>query len=504
MVKYTSSKQLSFEEFETHLGKPLDGHNRWVLLASQIPWDELATIYARSLRSDFGRPSVDARVVIGAMLIKHIKSLTDEETIEEIRENPYMQYFLGLKEFVYDRIFDPSLFVTLRKRMGLSVFDQMTDAFMKKIATVKQAKQSKNDTSKKQAPTDSTDNVKDNVSAATSCSSDKNKGLLLIDASVAPQDITYPTDLDLLNSCREHTERLIDELYQPSPGKRKPRTYRQKARQDYLASARKRKKSGKMMRKAIRKQLNYVNRNIKTIHTLLDSNLQSLTSRSLRRFWVIQEIYRQQKEMYDNRSHRISGRIVSVSQPHVRPIVRGKSGKDVEFGAKISATVVDGFAFVDRISWDAYNESADLKAQVEKYHKRYGYYPVAVLADQIYGTRANRDYLKSKGIRFSGKPLGRPAKLSKEKKRALRKEARLRNRIEGKFGEGKRKYDLDLVKAKTLTTSESWIAAVFFVMNIAHWLRVCFFASFFRWLIIQISRIFKELFYYKLQYGMNF
>ena len=504
MVKYTSSKQLSFEEFETHLGKSLDGSNRWVVLARQIPWDELAVIYARSLRSDFGRPSVDARVVIGAMLIKHMKSLTDEETIEDIRENPYLQYFLGLKEFSYDRIFDPSLFVTLRKRMGLSVFDEMTDAFMKKIETVKQAKQSKNDPSKKHEPTDTTDNVKNNVDAATSSSSDNNKGLLLIDASVAPQDIKYPTDLDLLNSCREHTERLIDELYEPAPGKRKPRTYRQKARQAYLAAARKRKKSGKMMRKAIRQQLNYINRNIKTIHKLLDSNFASLSARSLHLFWVIQEIYRQQKQMYDSRSHRISGRIVSVSQPHVRPIVRGKSGKDVEFGAKISASVVDGFAFVDRISWDAYNESVDLKAQVEKYRLRYGYYPAAVIVDQIYGTRANRDYLKSKGIRFSGKPLGRPPKLSKEAKRALRQEARLRNQIEGKFGEGKRKYDLDLVKAKTMATSESWIAAVFFVMNIAHWLRVCFFASIFRPLICHISDIFKELFAFMPRYEAEF
>ena len=428
----------------------------------------------------------------------------DEETIEDIRENPYMQYFLGLKEFSYDRVFDPSLFVTLRKRLGVAVFDQMTDAFMKKIETVKQAKQSKNDTSKKHEPTDTTDTVKDNVGAATSSSSDKNKGLLLIDASVAPQDIRYPTDLDLLNSCREHTERLIDELYEPSPGARKPRTYRKNARQDYLASARKRKKSGKMMRKAIRKQLNYVHRNIKTIHRLLDINFQSLSSRSLHRFWVIQEVYRQQKQMYDNRSHRISGRIVSVSQPHVRPIVRGKSGKDVEFGAKISASVVDGFAFVDRIRWDAYNESGDLKEQVEKYHHRYGCYPAAVLADQIYGTRANRNYLTSKGIRFSGKPLGRPPKLSQEKKKALRTEARLRNRIEGKFGEGKRKYDLDLVKAKTMATSESWIAAVFFVMNIAHWVRVCFFASIFRRFIYHISGVFKELFAFTPRYGVNF
>jgi hypothetical protein len=504
MVKYTSHRQLSFEEFETHLGKPLDGNNRWVRLSNHIPWDDLVAIYARSLRSDFGRPSVDARVVIGAMLIKHIKSLTDEETIEEIRENPYLQYFIGLKEFSYERVFDPSLFVTLRKRMGVAVFDEMTEAFIKKLEAVKQTKRSKKASGKKKETSAVSENKGDDVDASASFSSDQHKGLLLIDATVAPQDIRYPTDLDLLNRCREDSEKIIDELYEPAPGKRKPRTHRKNARQDYLSAARKRKKSGKMMRKALRKQLNYLKRNIKTIHALLDSNFQAISARSLHRFWVIQEIYRQQKQMYDGRSHRISNRIVSVSQPHVRPIVRGKSGKAVEFGAKISASVVDGFAFIDRIGWDAYNESGDLKVQVERYRQRHGYYPEAVIADQIYGTRANRDYLKRRGIRFSGKPLGRPPKLSKEQKKALVKEARLRNGIEGKFGEGKRKYDLGIVKAKTLATSESWIAAVFFAMNIAHWLRACFFASIFRRLIWHISTIFKELLAFKPRYAVNF
>ena len=505
MVKYTSSKQLSFEDFETHLGKKLNGQNRWVILASQIPWDEFATIYGRSLRSDFGRPAVDARIVIGAMLIKHLKRLTDEETIEEIRENPYLQYFIGLKEFTNDRIFDPSLFVTLRKRMGISVFDQMTDVFMKKIVQEKQAKRSKTDAAhEKEEPEQRVDSAKEHVPSDPSCSTDKNKGLLLVDASVAPQDITYPTDLDLLNSCRERTERIIDELYIAAPGKRKPRTHRKVARQDYLAAARKRNKSGKMWRKAIRKQLNYVKRNIKTIDTLLDSTSHLFTARSFHQFLVIQEVYRQQKQMYDKRSHRISDRIVSLSQPHVRPIVRGKAGKNVEFGAKISASVVDGFAFIDRLSWDSYNESGDLKQQVETYRHRYGHYPEVVIADQIYGTRANRDYLKSKGIRFSGKPLGRPPKLSKDEKKLLRQEALLRNQIEGKFGEGKRRYDLGLVKAKTMATSESWIAVVFFVMNIAHWWRLYFFVSFFRRLICQISAIFKELVYHKPRYGLIF
>jgi IS5 family transposase len=491
MVKYTSTNQLSFAEFRTPFEKGIDGNNRWVRLAEQIPWDELARIYTKSLRDDFGRPAVDARVVIGAMIIKYKKSLSDEETIEEICENPYLQFFLGFREFTHRRIFDPSLFVTLRKRMGLDVFEQMTQAFISKVEASEQrptqpAKPSRRcEKSATPGPPDS---------AASSATAIENRGALIVDASVAPQDIKYPTDLDLLNDCREQTEAMIDELYQPASGQRKPRTYRVTGRKDYLATARKKKKSAKELRKAIRKQLNYVKRNLKTINHLLDSGSQRLSGRLMRRYWVVQEVYRQQQAMFDQRSHQIADRIVSVSQPHVRPIVRGKSGKDVEFGAKLSVSLVNGYAYLDRISWDAYHEGGDLIPQVENYRQRYGVYPEVVLADQIYGSRENRAYLKDKGIRFSGKPLGRPPQLSKEEKRLIRMEARLRSRIEGKFGEGKRKYDLDLVKAKTLYTSESWIAAVFFVMNLAHWLRADFFVLFFKRLISEIFSDFKERF----------
>lgn len=494
MVKYTSTNQLSFAEFRTPFEKGIDGNNRWVHLAEQIPWDKLARIYAKSLRDDFGRPAVDARVVIGAMIIKYKKSLSDEETIEEVCENPYLQFFLGFREFTHRRIFDPSLFVTLRKRMGLDVFEKMTQAFIAKVEASEQ-RSMKQATPTPRRKTSATAGHKN--SAVTSTASQEpveNQGMLIVDASVAPQDIKYPTDLDLLNDCREQTECMIDELYQPVSGQRKVRTYRVRGRKDYLATARKKKKSAKELRKAIRKQLNYVKRNIKTINQLLDSNSRCLSGRSLRRYWVVQEVYRQQRAMFDQRSHQIADRIVSVSQPHVRPIVRGKSGKDVEFGAKISVSLVNGYAHLDRISWDAYHEGNDLISQVENYRHRYGVYPEVVLADQIYGSRENRAYLKDKGIRFSGKPLGRPPQLSKEEKRLIRIEARLRSRIEGKFGEGKRKYDLDLVKAKTIYTSESWIAAIFFVMNLAHWLRADFFVLFFQRLISKIFNDFKEHF----------
>ena len=209
--------------------------------------------------------------------------------------------------------------------------------------------------------------------------------------------------------------------------------------------------------------------------------------------------------MFDENSHQISDRIVSVSQPHVRPIVRGKARHDVEFGAKISASVVDGYAFLDRLSWDAYHEAADLPVQVEQYKQRFGFYPEVVIADGIYGTRDNRAWLRGKNIRFSGKPLGRPPKLTTEdaaqlkaEQKRRRKENGIRSRIEGKFGEGKRGYDLDLVKAKLPNTSESWIATIFFVMNIARWLRDYFFVPTWSSLRTQLYRLFL---YVKEQFG---
>lgn len=125
MIKYTSTRQISIEEFKTPFARGLDKNNRWVHLAQKIPWDEFARIYGKALCKGFGRPSVNARVVIGAMIIKHKKCLPDEATIEEIQENAYLQYFLGYEEFRHDQAFDPSLFVTIRKRIGQEAFEEM-------------------------------------------------------------------------------------------------------------------------------------------------------------------------------------------------------------------------------------------------------------------------------------------------------------------------------------------------------------------------------------------
>ena len=204
-----------------------------------------------------------------------------------------------------------------------------------------------------------------------------NKGKLVVDATCTPADITFPTDLKLLNKAREKSEEIIDILHSPLKGKhKKPRTYRKKARREYLSAAKSKKLAKNKRRKILRKQLGYLKRNLKSIDELsTQTSLLKLSPRQYKNLLVIHEVYRQQQWMYTHQESRIDDRIVSISQPHVRPIKRGKAGAATEFGAKISASLVDGHCFVDRISWDAYNESGDLIGQIESYRKRFGHYP---------------------------------------------------------------------------------------------------------------------------------
>lgn len=200
--------------------------------------------------------------------------------------------------------------------------------------------------------------------------------------------------------------------------------------------------------------------------------------------------------MHRNRVHRIDHRIVSLGQPHIRPIVRGKAGAKVEFGAKISVRLVEGISFVDRLSWEAYNENLDLPDQIERYRKRFDHYPESVHADQIYKTRANRKYCQDRGIRLSGKALGRPKKQSPQNTLALKQSKKLllqdeidRIAIEGKFGQGKRRFGLSRIMAKLGETSETMIMLSFMVMNLELMLtRALSFGLFFYSILLSLLR----------------
>lgn len=470
---FVSSSQLVLEGFETPFSQKLSPANRWVVLAHKIPWDEICNVYTKQVGISYtGRPPISPRIVIGSLIIKHMCNLDDRETVAQICENMYMQYFLGYSSFAAEAPFDASLFVEFRSRMGTSQINAINEKIHRlyqDMETDKTAAASKDEQrpQNKHLDTESKDGLQAEETgceqANVSLKEDvPNKGRVLFDATACPQDIAYPTDLGLLSEAREKTEEFIDELFSPSLHLKKPRTYRKVARKEFLKVAQKRNKGWGIIRKAVGKQLRYLARNLKSIDKLLDEHQGfPLNARQQKYLMVIHTLYQQQKKMFDSKVHSVEDRIVSIHQPHVRPIVRGKTTAKVEFGAKIHVSLVDGYAFLDELSWDAFNEGNRIEDYIEKYRERFGCYPKEVLADQIYCSRANRKLLKEKGITLLAKPLGRPSAVKKQHVRPGE-----RNPIEGKFGQAKTAYGLDNIKARLKHTSGSWIACIFLVLNL--------------------------------------
>ena len=260
---------------------------------------------------------------------------------------------------------------------------------------------------------------------------------------------------------------------------------------NYLIFSKKRKKRHSEIRKMKHKLLEHLKRDIGHVNKMLDERENNkrvfpINKQQLRQLWIITTLYEQQREMYDNRTNTSNNRIVSIHQPHVRPIKRGKQNSDTEFGSKLGVSLDSGFARLDTLSWDAYNESSDLIKSVESFQQLHGHYPELVQVDKIYHTKRNRKWLGERGIRMTAAPLGRkPTKAeSSYKKRKKKKEATERNHIEGKFGQGKNGYNLNKIRARLRETSESWVSCIFFIMNLINFEKVSFWAFFKRLFLV--------------------
>ena len=473
-MEYTSQyKQLSLETFRSSL-ESLPKDNRWVQLGDQLPWDKIERIYNARLNNEYrGAGNKPARLIIGAVIIKHKMNLSDEETIETIRENPYMQYMLGLSEFTDLPVFDPSLFVTIRKRLGSNDFNNMSEELLKtQIAQQEKQQEAQQETKK------------DNENGTDSKSSDladkeiksPNKGLLKVDATCADAEVRYPTDLDLLHDGLRIMDRIIYMLYKCLK-KAKPDTKYSESRSAYLNVIKLRSKPRKRVRQCkgvlLKSLYDNIMQAIEAIAKSTSDLFYKLRLYYQRLFITIIKMYHQQKEMYDARQHSCKDRIISIFQPHVRPIVRGKAKAKVEFGAKIGASIVDGYTFVDHHSWDAYNECEDLLVHLRKYKIRFGCLPAKFEGDKIYMNRRNRRILKFLGIEIGGKPLGRPSKEqdAKEYRKKMAKNIGERNEIEATFGTGKRVYRANNIRAKLPNTGESWTSMCYFAKNVMKFLR---------------------------------
>ena len=461
----------------------LNPESKWIRMSSIIPWSLIDEEYEKNFKSDEGQIAKSSRLAFAALYIQASEGLTDEKTRENIQENPHMQYFCGFMEYNPQPAFDASMMVHFRKRIPAEMVKKITEeAFateaIKEAGVVDKLTGIPEETGESEGE-DESQEAAENEAGEGDAGKRENKGTLILDATCCPQDIRYPTDIGLLNHARELLELIIDMLYGSVMGQytNKPRTYRNVARRDYLSYTKVRKHTKKTIRKSIRKQLQYVARDLRIIAELVEkgARLSILPSQLYIKLLVINEVYRQQKEMYDTKTNRCDGRIVSIAQPHVRPIVRGKEHNPTEFGAKVAIGLVGGYAFITDISWENTAEATLLAQAAEQYKKMLGFFPAVIIGDRVYGNRENRAWCMARGIRLSGPRLGRKnGETKQEELKQLYKDGCERNAVEGKFGETKRKYNLDLIMPKLPETSQTMIAMGFFVANIERKLRTIF------------------------------
>lgn len=401
---------------------------------------------------------MNVRVAMGALILKEILGLSDRAMVDAVNENPYLQYFLGFKHFQTEPPFNASLLTHFRKRLPAEVINRFNE---KVIDLARGARPPEDD------PPPEGGGKPD---PAPEAPEPTNAGTILMDATCAPADIKYPTDLNLVNDARELTERLINQLRKqqvnPSPC---PRTKLQICRRRYLEIIKHPKCGVAKRRSALRFLLNAVRRNLKFIDVLQQQS-DSINESTAEQIQVIRMVHDQQRKMLDQKSRRVEHRIVSLHQPHVRPIVRGKASRETEFGAKLTASLEDGYTRIERLPWEAYNEASDLQTICERYKTRSGHYPEAVLADKLFRNRVNLRYCAEHEIRLSGPKLGRPTKVIDPAvlKQQLADNS-ARNAIEGKFEQCKRRLGLGRVMARRKDSAETVIAITILTANLIRW-----------------------------------
>ncbi len=436
MYKFSEPDMNQLQLFEQSLpfsGK-LNHNNRWIRLAELINWSELEATYAKTF-STTGRPGVRARHVIGSLIIKHKLECSDGEVGEQISENPYMQYFIGLPRFQYRVPYDTSTLTNVRKRLSEEQFDEFEQQLINTLVEKKLIRP---------------------------------KGMLT-DATVFESEITYPTDCGLLNKARQFCVKHIKRFSKVVD--RQVRTYCRTAQKAYVTFSKKRHKTHKEVRQMQKSLLQYVRRNVNQLSELIEEVKErggTIFRDITQTFQTVKEIYTQQKQMYDSRKKSIAARIVSLHKPYIRPIKTGKERKGTEFGPKVSLSHVNGYLFADHISFDNYHEGTKLVSSIERFQRRFAKKPDYVSMDQSYGSKDNRDYLKEHNIRAAVKPLGRPKKekSTEAEKRWRKRKLTERNHIEGAIGNSKSKYALGLVRAKTPKTEYAWIQFALMSRNI--------------------------------------
>lgn len=409
---FLSNRYLMF--LETPLGK----------LYQSIPFEELGDLLPQKQTKVGARSWFKPSGFFGLMLLKHYTNLSDEKLIQRLNTDWAMQFFCGIQLQTHQMIKDDGLVSRIREYLA----EHLEIEAVQRVLIA---------------------NWKDDL---------ENVHTLLSDATAYESYIKYPTDVKLLWDCVYWIYQAIFVICRELKIKR-PRSRFLEQETKQLSYSKCRKKSHKMTRTRKKALLYLLNKGIEQLKEILNNhkNEISLNVKQSIRLIYIKEVYRQQKYMYQNHVNTVSNRIVSLFKPYIRPIVRGKETRKVEFGAKVNKSMVDGISLIDHLSFDAFNEATELKKSIRLHQERFGQCK-QVGVDAIYGTNANRTYMKAKKIFHSLVRKGMASKYEQQEKILRSQLGKERSTVlEGSFGNEKNHYGLNKVRARTEPTEIIWI-----------------------------------------------
>lgn len=400
MVYRHSLLQLSFESFGASLRTPISLDNEWVQLANVMLWKALDEEYQFELTKNAGRAAKPVRLLYSASLIQQRLGLTDRGVVAAIRDTPALQYFVGLFEHKAVVPFSYSSLAHFRKRIA-----DISELINNIINDLVRAK----------------------IEALVPFKIDS----VITDATAVPIKTKYSQDTVLLNQSSLNLEAMgiamVHQLDVPNL-----RMYHREAKCFWMLFSRHPKQQRGGFRKQVKAQLQYVRRDLSSDQAI--------------RLGVIRILFDQQWYMYTHKTHHVEAHIVSLKQPYIRLIQRGKANAKVEFGIKIDCSLSEGVIDVERFDFNAFSKGQDFAATLDHNCDLHGHYPDEVLANTLYRNCLNLKLCKDLEIRICGPKLGRhPKYIDVEKRRQDTDAENRRGAIERRFAFMKGSLGLNLV-----------------------------------------------------------
>jgi IS5 family transposase len=437
--KESMEHQYSFSHNKFFLKPKLDENEILFKIAESIDWCSLSDKFAKFYCTNNGRPTKPSRLKIGLHIIKHLKTLSDEETIAFLKQNIYAQYLCDVSIEEAKNPIDPSALSRFRTTIGtegVKLIEKEILRILKKNKLIKGKK-------------------------------------LIIDTTVVPSCIKYPTDINLLETVRNKAVQLLDQAKQF--GAKAYRTYKRTARKVYLSYQKVRKHTVRQRKKTQKKLIQFTSRNIRQLKSCAKSlakkaketkqeTIETFSEKVNGFLSIADNIIYQQRNIYNGDP--VKKRIVSTWATHIRPMVRGKYPVDVEFGPKVLLNLKNGFLFLAGLYFENVSDTALLIPAIEENKKLLGYLPTQVSTDRGFYSAENKSYCQELGIKKIAIEKRGKHKTDSDPPPYLARLRRERCAIEAKISLAKRKFGLNRINYRIKGGEEIWTRLSLAAMNL--------------------------------------